>query len=222
LNVVEVKGTVKAETDAAYWTSFGSVLGVAFQGLFEFLNKYSQKVFRIMPAKEHYTTPQLVVLADSKTGRPVSLKDLFSNDHQTVVQVAGSRGGSSSSTSGGALEATQLLLLAKLEEIKESTDNIEIDAESVNLNTDQLEALLSDTITAIGDSLEQYKPSDLDEADANTKYYGFIDKAGNWYIMKVTASAIRYVKGTTGYDTAVTGAWATRASQTYDYFNNVF
>lgn len=119
-NVVEVKGTVKAETDASYWVAFGSVLSVAFQGLFDFLGKYAQKTFKVMPAKEHYTTPQLVVLSDPKTGNPVSLKDLFSGHGPAVIQMTGGNRSSQSSTSGstgkaisrfsGAVSATGTLI----------------------------------------------------------------------------------------------------------------
>lgn len=97
-DVVEIKGTVKTEQDAGYWTAFGAVLGVAMSGLFEFLNKFGQKVFRVMPAKEHYTTPQLVVLADPKTGRPVHLKDIGGDNQVTVVTPGGGRGSSTGST----------------------------------------------------------------------------------------------------------------------------
>lgn len=114
-NTVEVKGNVKSDID---WSAFGGVLNIAFQGLFEFLNKYAQKVFRVMPAKEHYTTPQMVVIVDSKTGRPISLKDIGANNGNTFVQVSGNRGGSSGS--GGSTdvsslnkEVTQLLIKAE-------------------------------------------------------------------------------------------------------------
>ena len=115
-NTVEVKGNVKSDID---WSAFGGVINIAFQGLFEFLNKYAQKVFRVMPAKEHYTTPQMVVIVDSKTGRPISLKDIGANNGNTFVQVSGNRGGSSGG-SGGATdvsslnkEVTQLLIKAE-------------------------------------------------------------------------------------------------------------
>ncbi len=88
-NTVEVKGRVKSDID---WGAFGSVINIAFQGLFEFLNKYAQKTFRIMPAKEHYTTPQMVVITDPKTGRPMSLKDIGANNGNTFVQVSGGKG----------------------------------------------------------------------------------------------------------------------------------
>lgn len=93
-NAVKIEGTVKTEADAGTWTALAAVLGVVMEGLFSFLNKFSQKVFRVMPSKEHYTTPQLVVLADSKTGRPVDLKDIgSSHDGKVVVVGQGSRGG---------------------------------------------------------------------------------------------------------------------------------
>lgn len=95
-NAVKIEGVVKTEADAGTWTALAAVLGVVMEGLFSFLNKFSQKVFRVMPSKEHYTTPQLVVLADSKTGRPVDLKDIGSNHEGKVVVVGqGSRGGGS-------------------------------------------------------------------------------------------------------------------------------
>jgi hypothetical protein len=81
------------------------------------------------------------------------------------------------------------------------------------------------TVRASDDILASYKCADVD-ADASPNYYGFVDKDGNWYILKETISAgadtYRYAKGGSGYDTAVTGAWATRASLTYGYFHNIF
>lgn len=69
------------------------------------------------------------------------------------------------------------------------------------------------------DPLVLYKASDIDIA-ADTKYYGFIDKDGNWYIIKevTTAGTFRFVKGSSGYTTA----WTARASQSYDYFYTIF
>lgn len=75
----------------------------------------------------------------------------------------------------------------------------------------------------ISDALDTYKVSDIDDA-GTTKYYGFLRKDGAWYIMKedTVAKTYRYTKGSTGYETATTGAWATRASLSYDYFHNTF
>lgn len=65
------------------------------------------------------------------------------------------------------------------------------------------------------DITNQYKISDIDSTNG---YYGFVDAAGNWYIMKETSTSYRYVKGTSGYTTA----WTNRASQSYDYFYTTF
>jgi len=107
-NAVKIEGTVKTEADAGTWTALAAVLGVVMEGLFSFLNKFSQKVFRVMPSKEHYTTPQLVVLADSKTGRPVDLKDIGSGNNVTVVTPGGGRG---SSSTGSTVVQKYLVLL---------------------------------------------------------------------------------------------------------------
>jgi hypothetical protein len=76
---------------------------------------------------------------------------------------------------------------------------------------------------SIADTLDQYKVSDMDDA-SNPRYYGFVDKDGKWYILKedTSAKSYRYTRGSGDYETATTGAWATRASLTYDYFHNVF
>lgn len=73
--------------------------------------------------------------------------------------------------------------------------------------------------TLVGDQLFHYKASDTDTG-SDTKYYGFVDKNENWYIIKevTTDETFRYVKGSSAYATA----WSNRASQTYDYFYNVF
>lgn len=67
------------------------------------------------------------------------------------------------------------------------------------------------------DPLSYYKISDLDEA-TSTKYYGFLNTSGGWYVLKMTATAARYVKGTSDYTTN----WTNRAALTYDYFDAVF
>lgn len=67
------------------------------------------------------------------------------------------------------------------------------------------------------DNLASYHISDLDEAAA-TKYYGNVDKDGNWYILQLTSTAARYAKGAASYTTN----WTGRAGLSYDYFYNVF
>lgn len=72
---------------------------------------------------------------------------------------------------------------------------------------------------AIYDTLDQYKISDGDEA-GTTKYYGFVDKDGNWYILKndTTANSYRYTKGSGSYS----AAWTARASKTYNTYDVIF
>lgn len=64
----------------------------------------------------------------------------------------------------------------------------------------------------------EYAISDLDEANETLAYYGFLDKRGYWYILKLTPTSARYVKGTTGY----ISNWANRANLNYQYFDLVF
>ena len=69
------------------------------------------------------------------------------------------------------------------------------------------------------DSLTQYHVNDADEASA-TKYYGFSDKDGNWYITKndTAANSYRYTKGSGAYSTA----WTNRAALTYALYDVTF
>lgn len=69
----------------------------------------------------------------------------------------------------------------------------------------------------IADPTLAYKISDIDESGA-TAYYGYLDKSGNWYIMAVTVTTIRYAKGVEEYTTN----WTGRAELEYDYFDAVF
>lgn len=65
-----------------------------------------------------------------------------------------------------------------------------------------------------------YGISEIDDDDP--AYYGFVNKAGNWYILQEDATAedssYRYVKGDDDFATN----WTGRAGQTYEYFNEVF
>lgn len=77
--------------------------------------------------------------------------------------------------------------------------------ESTSLNTARLS------------ELGAYEISDTDD-DAEPNYYGYLKSSGEWYIMKEESGTYRYVKG----DNAYTTAWTSRASQSYDYFDEVF
>ena len=67
------------------------------------------------------------------------------------------------------------------------------------------------------DPTSKYKITDIDSTEG-TSYFGYVDKNGAWYIMKLNPTDARYVKGTSNYTTN----WTGRAGLTYDYFNNVF
>lgn len=64
-----------------------------------------------------------------------------------------------------------------------------------------------------------YKASDIDIA-ADTKYYGFLNTDGRWYIMKevTTAGSFRFTKGTADYATG----WTGRAAHSYGYYDVIF
>ncbi len=63
----------------------------------------------------------------------------------------------------------------------------------------------------------EYNISDIDDAAA-TKYYGYVDNKGRWYILQLTSTAARYTKGESDYTTN----WTGRTGLTYGYFYSVF
>ena len=65
------------------------------------------------------------------------------------------------------------------------------------------------------DPTSAYSISDLDDT-SSPKYYGYLKSDGGWYILKLTGTEARYVKGASGYN------WSNRASETYDTFSNTF
>ncbi len=70
---------------------------------------------------------------------------------------------------------------------------------------------------AIKSPTDGYKISQID--DASPAYYGFVNKAGAWFILKEDSSGnYRYTKGASNFSTN----WTNRASLTYDYFNIIF
>jgi hypothetical protein len=66
-----------------------------------------------------------------------------------------------------------------------------------------------------------YKISQLD--DSTPAYYGFVNKDGNWFIMREESSGdYRYANDTsTGVGSFATG-WTNRAGHTYNYFDSIF
>ncbi len=76
---------------------------------------------------------------------------------------------------------------------------------------DYTKSFLTEDITS------KYKISDIDDSPS-TKYFGFTDKDGNWFIMKLTTTQVRYAADASGYTTA----WTDRAGLTYNYFYITF
>lgn len=66
------------------------------------------------------------------------------------------------------------------------------------------------------DILEKYQIANSE--DGATSYYGYVDRDGNWYIMKIISTTTTFVKGITDYATN----WTNRASLTYQRFDLVF
>lgn len=73
------------------------------------------------------------------------------------------------------------------------------------------------------DPLVGYQPADIDDS-ASTKYYGFSNKQGHWYIMRESSNTFRYARG--GEKASGGGlysdAWTDRANLSYSYFHEVF
>ena len=67
-----------------------------------------------------------------------------------------------------------------------------------------------------------FEISDEDLA-ADPTYFGYLSVDGSWLIQERNAASgtYRYAIGTSGYKTAVTGAWATRAALTYVHYNDL-
>lgn len=106
-----------------------------------------------------------------------------------------------------------------------------IDATNSNLYLvlDDVEDLLQDVVDAVDglegslqkivDALGHYHPSDEDES-GDPRYYGFLDKDGNWYIMEhnVGNGTYRYASGSSNYSTN----WTGKAGLSYNYFSTEF
>lgn len=86
-------------------------------------------------------------------------------------------------------------------------------------NARYLKTLDDGTVVVLGDVLEKYIPTDLDD-QVDPKYYGFTDVDENWYIMKwdETAGTLRFAAGTGSYS----AAWTGRTGLIYNYFYDVF
>lgn len=72
---------------------------------------------------------------------------------------------------------------------------------------------------SLNNPLEGYEISDIDET-ADPSYYGFINKDGNYYILRINdgSGTVRYSAGTEDYTTA----WGNKPLESYDYFYEEF
>jgi len=106
----------------------------------------------------------------------------------------------------------QLNLLRRLvEEIVVDKELVDIVKRMVSSDSLRIDTGVAASLTV------DYSITDLDTAAA-TQYFGYVNKGGNWYIMQLTGTTARYIKGDTGYS----GNWTNRASLTYGYFYEVF
>jgi hypothetical protein len=67
------------------------------------------------------------------------------------------------------------------------------------------------------DPTNKYKITDIDPTEGNS-YFGYLDAEGKWYIMNLTVTTARYIRGDDHY----ADSWGIRGSLNYDYFSNVF
>jgi hypothetical protein len=72
-------------------------------------------------------------------------------------------------------------------------------------------------------SLEQYGLNDIEVASNTVTFEGYENAAGEWYIKRTDhvtnkLTEVRYARGGSGYS----GAWASRAAQTYLRFGDTF
>lgn len=74
--------------------------------------------------------------------------------------------------------------------------------------------------------LNKYKIQDIDDT-GTTRYYGFVNETGDWYIMKYTISTspktLRYHRISVSRRVGLySDAWNNRTSITYGYWNETF
>jgi hypothetical protein len=70
-----------------------------------------------------------------------------------------------------------------------------------------------DTVRTTEDPLVKYKVTGIDPGGV---YFGYTDKDGAWYILKLGVIDALYAKGDSGF----LAAWEDKEDQSYDYFFN--
>ena len=66
-----------------------------------------------------------------------------------------------------------------------------------------------------GNLLDGYELSGIDD---DNLIYGYIDKDGRWYIQKTDVGLVKYVKGSSAFESS----WNDRTNLIYQFFNEVF
>ena len=67
-------------------------------------------------------------------------------------------------------------------------------------------------------ALESYELTNRDKS-GSIKYFGFVDKYGNWYILSLTGTTDKYIRGPSG---TYLENWTNRVSLSYEDINLVF
>lgn len=103
--------------------------------------------------------------------------------------------------------------------IEAVTGNLYLAVDEIESKMDSAQAVLVTIDQAIDDQLKNYKMDDYD-VSAATKYVGYQNKAGNYYIKRINTStgAVDYSYGASGYSTA----WTNRATESYNDFATEF
>ena len=89
-------------------------------------------------------------------------------------------------------------------------------------NIGDIEVAVDDVEQYILDMQIHYKIANMDTGNATYDYFGFLDKGGNYYIMRQDKtggdSAFLYSSGASGY----AAAWTGRAGESYAIFSTEF
>jgi len=100
-----------------------------------------------------------------------------------------------------------------------NTDTLTVSGSMSVSNFPATQPVSGEVLVTDYDPTAKYKITDIDPT-TDDSYYGYTDKDGGWYIKHITATAVRYVKGDSGY----AAAWDLRADPgtVYYYFYEVF
>lgn len=97
-------------------------------------------------------------------------------------------------------------------------ENLLLNNQNIGKNQVFIENPANKANTSTASPTDGYNISEVE--DGTVSYYGFINKDGNWFIMKGDndTGSFRYVKGKSDFP----GNWKKRENLKYDYFHEVF